>query len=131
MHVPVHSTHACMYHSCACLTSMLGLRVACYGVLKLGPGGLALVAPDCRSWGSPARGTSWRTSINPNGIGRQFVMNGNLMASRTLRYITYMHAFTCAMYMHAFMHSYIITHDAAKDSPSLFTLPGQSCNLCG
>lgn len=79
---------------------MLGLRVACYGVLKLGPGGLALVAPDCRSWGSPARGTSWRTSINPNGIGRQFVMNGNLMASRTLRY-------TCIYmrHVHACIHA--------------------------
>ena len=42
------------------------------------------MAPDCRSWGSPARGSSWRTGINPCGIGREFVVKGNCMASRIL-----------------------------------------------
>ena len=76
------SLQSCIYaYSC---TYLILLRVACYGVLMLGPGGMALFAPDCRSWGSPARGSSWRSGINPCGIGRPFVVNGNLMASRIL-----------------------------------------------
>lgn len=53
-------------------------------MLQLSPGCIALFAPDCRSWGCPARGTSFRNGINAHGIGREFVVHGNLMASRSL-----------------------------------------------
>lgn len=70
-------------HLHACIVALL-LRVACYACLQLAPGCLGLVAPDCRSWGTPARGSSWRNALNVLGIGRQFVLDGNLMASRCL-----------------------------------------------
>ena len=60
------------------------LRVACYAALQLRPGCLGLIAPDCRSWGTPARGSSWRSGINVLGLGYPFVLQGNLMASRWL-----------------------------------------------
>lgn len=73
--------HACMFFG---IPHMHALRVACFGILKLHAGCMSLMAPDCRCWGAPARGTSFRNPLNPNGVGRQFVMDGNKMASRFL-----------------------------------------------
>ena len=54
-------------------------------MLQLAPGCIGLIALDCRSWGTPSRGTSWRTIINVLGLnGRDFVHCANLMASRKL-----------------------------------------------
>ena len=58
--------------------------MACFAALQLAPGCLGLIAPDCRSWGAPARGSSWRTPINVLGVGYPFVVDGNCMASRKL-----------------------------------------------
>ena len=74
MHVlPISFEHSCM-----------ALRVACFAALQLAPGCLGLLAPDCRSWGTPARGTTFRNWINPMGVGYDFVVQGNRMASRNL-----------------------------------------------
>ena len=70
----------------------VGLRVACYAAMQLAPGCIGLIAPDCRSWGAPARGTTWRNWINPMGVGWDFVMDGNKMASRNLGVSRNMHA---------------------------------------
>ena len=99
-------------HLHACIVALL-LRVACYACLQLAPGCLGLVAPDCRSWGTPARGSSWRNALNVLGIGRQFVLDGNLMASRCLGTIAdkswMLHAFDIysALLMHACMHAWL------------------------
>ncbi len=89
MHVVWHTTHA--------------PRVACFGILKLQAGCMALFAPDCRSWGAPARGTSFRNPCNPNGIGRPFVLDGNKMASRILACMQVVEDnwSTCMPYNHA------------------------------
>ena len=83
------STHTCTHHACL-------LRVACFAALNLAPGCIGLVAPDCRSWGVPARGTTFRNWVNPMGVGHQFVADGNRMASRTLAciylYVNWAHA---------------------------------------
>lgn len=48
------------------------------------PAGLVLLAPDCGSWGIPARYTSMRTYHNAMGCPqREFVDRGNVMISRT------------------------------------------------
>ena len=80
MHVCETCIHACIP---TCMDKCLDpLRVAIFGALMLQPGCLCLVAPDCRSWGTPARGTSWRSKLNPLGLGYNFVVAGNRMASR-------------------------------------------------
>ena len=66
------------------LATFCPLRVACFAALHLAPGCISLIAPDCRSWGAPARGTTWRNWINPLGVGWEFVVQGNKMASRNL-----------------------------------------------
>ena len=98
--------HACMHvlpisfeHSC------MALRVACFAALQLAPGCLGLLAPDCRSWGTPARGTTFRNWINPMGVGYDFVVQGNRMASRNLACINQlplMQAVLCSIHMHVF-----------------------------
>ena len=43
-----------------------------------------LLAPDCSSWGMPARYTSMRSYINAGGsLDRDFVQRGNCMVSRS------------------------------------------------
>lgn len=59
-------------------------RVALYGALMLRAGSLMWLAPDCRSWGLPARSSSMRNGLNPLGVGRQFVVSANVMVSRFL-----------------------------------------------
>ena len=101
------------------------LRVACFAVLQLAPGCIGLIAPDCRSWGTPSRGTSWRTFINVLGLnGRDFVHCGNLMASRTLG----LHA----AYMNSSMLHVSLTHSCMHFlTKGLFTYPQPTCVLRG
>ena len=75
-------------------------RVALYGALMLRAGALMWFAPDCRSWGLPARSSSMRTGLNPLGVGRQFVVSANVMVSRFLACTT---EATC-------MHALCLTH---------------------
>ena len=58
------------------------LRAAIYAAMMVAPGCLLHMAPDCRSWGVPARGTSLRSVFNVCGVGREFVAEGNMMAAR-------------------------------------------------
>ena len=58
-------------------------RTAIYLVACLAPFGLLVFGPDCSSWSVVARGTSWRSTMNPNGrLGLAWVRNANLMISR-------------------------------------------------
>lgn len=66
------------------LHTRLVARVALYAALMLKPGCLMHLGPDCRSWGTPARGTTKRTAVNVMGIGRELVYAGNRMVSRCL-----------------------------------------------
>ena len=60
-------------------------RLALYAILALDKQALTLWAPDCSSWGLPARSTSQRSFINPWGQpAYKFVENGNQMVSRIL-----------------------------------------------
>ena len=43
------------------------LRLTLYAIMNLCPMGFTLFAPDCSSWGIPARGTSMRSFINAEG----------------------------------------------------------------
>lgn len=80
------------------------LRVACYAALQLRPGCLGLIAPDCRSWGTPARGSSWRSGINVLGLGYPFVLQGNLMASRWLDFKhSTIYIYTVRLFMHVLL----------------------------
>ena len=45
---------------------------------------LNLMAPDCGSWGIPARGTTRRAFHNYLGCSYPFVLSGNLMVARSL-----------------------------------------------
>ncbi len=54
-------------------------------MLQLPVNGLALFAPDCSSWGLPARGTSKRSFINVFGnIFLAWVQDAGCMVSRIL-----------------------------------------------
>lgn len=65
------------------------LRLALAAILQLSVNGLALFAPDCSSWGVPARGTSKRSFINVFGnIYLKWVQDSGCMVSRMLcRYL--------------------------------------------
>ena len=70
---PKH-TPTCFIHSAQVMFDGGGLH---------DPNALALLAPDCGSWGLPARYTSMRSYFNPFGCAeRDFVYNGNFMVSR-------------------------------------------------
>ena len=98
-------------------------------MLQLAPGCIGLIAPDCRSWGTPSRGTLWRTIINVLGLnGRDFVHCGNLMASRKLG----VHAacmnssmFQYQSRIHACMH--VLT----KGLFDMLTYPQPTRDFCG
>ena len=54
-------------------------------VMAMPVNGLLLAAPDCGSWGLPARGTSLRSFINVHGrVGLQWIQNAACMVSRML-----------------------------------------------
>lgn len=60
-------------------------RLALLVLREMIPNGLFLAAPDCSSWGVPARGTSKRNYINANGDLRlEWVSKSNTMVSRKL-----------------------------------------------
>ena len=58
------------------------LRTALFACLMLHPGCISLWGPDCRSWSTASRATSMRNALNSFGVGWDFVIQGNLMASR-------------------------------------------------
>ena len=61
------------------------LRTCLYSILNQDKHALTLFAPDCSSWGLPARSTSGRSYVNPWGnTDYGFVSRGNCMVSRTL-----------------------------------------------
>ena len=66
--------------------AILSLRLALFSCLMLAPGCLALMGPDCSSWGAPNLGTTLRSELNnSNGfLPRINVLNGNLTVSRLL-----------------------------------------------
>lgn len=60
-------------------------RLVLYAILAQDKQALTLWAPDCGSWGVPARSTSQRSYINPWGQpAYSFVEKGNQMVSRIL-----------------------------------------------
>lgn len=65
-------------------------RLALYTVLNQDEHALTLMAPDCGSWGLPARSTSQRSYVNPMGCESYgFVDRGNIMVSRFLERTLY------------------------------------------
>lgn len=113
-----YTQHACCPHAFSfmiytCEFSCMALRVACFAALQLAPGCLGLIAPDCRSWGTPARGTTFRNWINPMGVGYEFVVQGNRMASRNLACINQL----------ALMHAVLLF------SPCMFSDPATCMQL--
>ena len=49
---------------------------------------LALFAPDCSSWGIPARGSSKRSYINSAGnLFSEWVRSANTMVARSLGFV--------------------------------------------
>ena len=40
------------------------------------------MAPDCRTWSIPSRGSTLRSWLNPHGLPLQCVANGNITVSR-------------------------------------------------
>lgn len=84
--------------------NIYSLRLALFSCLMLAPGCLALMGPDCSSWGAPNLGTTLRSQLN-NAIGfllRCNVVQGNLTMSRLL---VKLHAY---MIMHMpYMNEYL------------------------
>ena len=68
-----------------CIWDLGRLRLALRVLLKLGQNGLVLAAPDCSSWGIPARGTSLRNFVNSHGnLFLPWVRRSSTMVSRHL-----------------------------------------------
>ena len=64
------------------------LRLVLHVLLHMGANSCVLFAPDCSSWGIPARGTSLRSEINFGGNrALKWIQGANKMVSRTLGYI--------------------------------------------
>ena len=62
-----------------------GLRLTMWAIMNQEEHALTLFAPDCGSWGLPARSTSGRSFINPQGYEAYgFVHRANVMVSRNL-----------------------------------------------
>lgn len=79
---------------------MIVLRLALFPILMLSPGCLALIGPDCSSWGMPNVGTTLRSALN-NAIGylsRPNVHNGNLTVSRLLGFVWHCRQFFAMQY---------------------------------
>ena len=61
------------------------MRLALWVVLNEIPDAMNVFGPDCSSWGMPARATSMRTFLNPNGrLGNRWVASGTMMVARIL-----------------------------------------------
>ncbi len=61
------------------------LRLALWVVARMPINSLSVMAPDCSSWGIPARGSSKRNFINSSGqIFSAWVRGANTMVSRNL-----------------------------------------------
>ena len=64
---------------------VLQLRLAMYVILCECPDAMNLFAPDCGSWGLPARGASMRSELNPAGReALSWVSCNNCMVSRSI-----------------------------------------------
>ena len=64
-------------------------RLAIYLVLRLVPGGILSMGPDCSSWTVVSRGTSWRSFVNFAGNeSLQWIRDNNLTISRSLTQFT-------------------------------------------
>jgi len=69
------------------LPCLYGVRLCLYVIMQELPNALNLMAPDCGSWGIPARGTTRNTRRafhNYLGCSYPFVLSGNLMVGRPL-----------------------------------------------
>ena len=62
-------------------------RLTVYSILNQDEHALTLWAPDCSSWGLPARSTSQRSFVSPMGGTYAFVQRANCMVSRNLESI--------------------------------------------
>lgn len=61
-----------------------GFLLCLYVIMQELPNALNLMAPDCGSWGIPARGTTRRAFHNYLGCSYPFVLSGNLMVARLI-----------------------------------------------
>ena len=60
-------------------------RLALWICMHMHPDSIAMMGPDCSSWGLPARGSSWRSPINIHGnIFSDWVRRSTSMVSRIL-----------------------------------------------
>lgn len=57
-------------------------RLCIWVVLQELPNSMNVIAPDCSSWGVPARGTSRRSYHNYQGVPYPFVVSANYMVSK-------------------------------------------------
>lgn len=80
------------FHWCSPSTSITintaqCLRLALWVVARMPTNSLCLAAPDCSSWGIPARGSSRRNFINSSGhLFSEWVRGANTMVARKLCY---------------------------------------------
>ena len=69
------------------------------------------MAPVCGSWTRISRGSSLRSSINCFGdMTREFVATANLMISRPIHFISYVHI-SLGLVMQSYMHICMIYID--------------------
>jgi hypothetical protein len=72
--------------------SMLRLTLAI--AVNMMVNGVAMMGPDCSSWGLPARGSSWRSTINIHGfILSRWVQRSSMMITRLLDVTATFHLF--------------------------------------
>ena len=77
------------------------MRLCLYVIMQELPNALNLMAPDCGSWGIPARGTTRRAFHNYLGCSYPFVLSGNLMVARSLdlQYVIHL-TWLCSTYIY-------------------------------
>ena len=77
------------------------MRLCLYVIMQELPNALNLMAPDCGSWGIPARGTTRRAFHNYLGCSYPFVLSGNLMVARSLdlQYVIHL-TWWCSTYIY-------------------------------
>lgn len=73
--------HLHLYVCRTAWATSFSFQVSCL-CLSSGPEALALLAPECGSWGRVCRGTTDRTLFNPLGCALQFVADANKAIAR-------------------------------------------------